>query len=248
KKNVVVGTYTVWRIARDAEALQRFLETIRDNKGAEIRIADLVISELGATLGAHPFTALVTTQSDEWRWRDLVSGIAARCRDKARDDFGIEIVDFQLQRLSFPEQNRRSVFERMRSERERIAARYRSEGDTEARRIRAEADQAAGRIRAEADEQHLRIVGEADAGAARIYAEAYGRDPEFYEFIRSLDTFGKAFDEKTVAIFSAASRFLRPLIEFGELSDDLDLEPAPTPAASRPVVRQPSVEAAIGSE
>jgi membrane protease subunit HflC len=213
KKNVVVGTYTVWRIGRSEAALSRFLQSVRDVERAEVRLADLVVSELGAALGQNPFSALITKDAAEWKWPQLVSDIGRRCRETALRDYGVEIVDFQVQRLSFPEQNRRSVFERMRAERERIASQYRSEGDAEARKIRSEAELEANRIRAEAEEQHLKIVGAADAEATRIYGEAYGQDPEFYKFVRALETYATALDENTVAIFSAANEFLKPLIQ-----------------------------------
>ncbi|MFQ5720068.1 MAG: SPFH domain-containing protein, partial [Acidobacteriota bacterium] len=139
KKNVLVGTYTVWRIAPDEHGLSRFLETVRDLPRAEIRLADLVAAELGVALGNHEFAALVTTDRDQWQWPDIVQDIGRRCREAARRAYGIEIVDFQIARLSFPTQNRVSVFERMREERRRIAAQYRAEGDKEARKITATA-------------------------------------------------------------------------------------------------------------
>jgi len=215
KKNVVVSTYTAWRIAPEEAGLTRFLQSVRDVPRAEVRLSDLVVSELGATLGEQPFSSLVTNDATQWKWSELVSQIATRCRTRAREDFGVEIVDFQIQRLSFPEQNRRSVFERMRAERERIASQYRSEGDAEARKIRSAAELKAAEIRAAADEEYLRIVGGADAEATRVYGEAYGRDPEFYEFERSLDTLALALTENATAVFSAANRFLAPLIQYG---------------------------------
>lgn len=209
KKNVVVSTYTVWRIPNDEHAVMRFLQTVRDSNRAEERLADLVLAELGAMLGAHPFAELISDKAESWKWPQHVHAVTDRCQARARADFGIEIVDFQIQRIAFPEQNRRSVFERMRAERERIASQYRAEGQEEAAKIRAAARGEEVRILAEADEHARRIRGEADAEATRIFGEAHSQDPEFFEYLRSLESYAKSFDENTVLVLSPESRFLR---------------------------------------
>lgn len=226
KKNVVVGTYTVWRIGRDEASLTRFLETMRDAELAETRLADLVVSELGATLGATDFAALATTDAGAWKWPELVGRIAHRCHQRASADYGIDIVDFQITRFIFPNQNRNAVFDRMRAERERIATRYRSEGEEEAAKIRSAARTRQTEILSQAEEEARRVRGTADAEATRIYGEAYSRDPEFYDFLRTLESYGKTFNPDTVLILSADSPYLRWLKE----------PPAPVPS-SRPATR-----------
>lgn len=209
KKNVVVGTYTVWRISREAASVTRFMQSAGDIQGGQERLTDLVVAELGACLGRNDFSTLVTTDAAQWKWRELLAEITSRCRDRAKSDYGVEILDIQIQRLSFPDQNRRSVFERMRAERERMASQYRSEGEEQAIRIRAQARSEETRILAEADEQARRTRGEADANATRIYGDAYGRAPEFYEFLRTLESYGKALDQNTVLVLSGEGRYLR---------------------------------------
>ncbi len=222
-KNVVVTTYTCWRIERSAAAALTFLETMGDIASAEARLGDIVVSELGAALGRNDFSVLVSTEESERQWDQFLATILQRCRDRVAA-YGIEIVDVRIQRLNFPEQNRRNVFDRMRAERETIATRYRSEGEERAAGIRAQANRQRDEILAAAYEEAERIRGQGDAEAARIYAEAYGQDPEFYNFIRTLESYEKTLSEKTVAILSGTSDFLRLL----NRGPDSALLPAPT--------------------
>lgn len=210
-KNVIVTAYTCWRIRRDPAAVRTFLETMGDRARAEARLADVVVSELGASLGQHDFSVLVSTSPELRRWEEFQAGVRERCRQRVEQAFGVEIVDVRISRLNFPEQNRRNVFDRMRAERETIAARYRSEGEERAAVIRAAANRQRDEILAEAEMQAEQIRGRADAEAARIYAEAYGQDPEFYRFLRTLESYEKTLDENTVAILSAGSEFFELL-------------------------------------
>ncbi len=230
-KNVIVTTYTCWRLERDAAAVQRFLETMGDRSSAEARLADVVISELGAALGQTEFARLVSTDGARQGWRDFLEQV--RSRSAARvTSYGIELVDVQIQRLNFPDQNRSNVFERMRAERETIAARYRAAGEEQAAGVRAEAERQRDEILAQAEEQAQRVRGAGDAEAARIYADAYGVDPAFYEFSRTLEAYEKTLTAGTVAILSGGSDFLRLLNRAVLEGSD-----APPPA-TQPATRQ----------
>jgi membrane protease subunit HflC len=238
-KNIMVTTYTCWRIKRDAKSVLTFLETMGDRASAEARLGDVVVSELGAALGSIPFSVLVSVNKEGRKWSDLLDDIRDRCRTRVEEPYGIEIVDIKIQRLNFPDQNRRNVFERMRAERETIASRYRSEGEEQATTIRAKANREQDEILAEANEEAEKIRGRADAEAARIYAEAYGQDPEFYEFLRTLEAYEKTFDDQTVAILSADSEFLRllnpavPSVQGGGVEQSNE-RPQPTSQPVRP--------------
>lgn len=210
-KNIVVTTYTVWRIRRDAGAVRKFIETMGDTARAAARIGDVVVSELGAALGSNDFSALVSTEASQRRWSELLDEVRDKCAARVEDAYGVELVDVQIQRLNFPGVNRRAVFDRMEAEREKIATRYRSAGEQEATSIRAAAERERMEILAKAYEEASRIRGEADAEAAQIYADAYGRDPEFYSFVRTLETYGEVLGKNTVAVLSSNSEFLRLL-------------------------------------
>ena len=127
------------------------------------------------------------------------------------EPFGFTVTDVQLKELTFPEANLTSVFQRMRSEREAIARQFRSEGTEEAARIRATADTEKAQILATANQKAAEIRGRADADAIAIYARAFGKDKEFYQFSRTLESYGKFIDEGTTLILPSSSELLRYL-------------------------------------
>ncbi len=226
-KNIVVTTYACWRIKRDETAILSFLESMGDRASAEARLGDVIVAELGATLGRHDFSVLVSDDPDRRRWGEFLDSIRASCSKRVEEAYGIEIVDIKIQRLNFPRQNRRNVFERMRAERETIAARYRAEGEELATGVRATAERQREEILAKAFEEAEQIRGRADAEAARIYAEAYGQDPEFYDFLRTLEAYEKTLNEGTVAVLSADSHFLRLLNRQSKLRSSTSETPSP---------------------
>lgn len=121
------------------------------------------------------------------------------------------MVDAQIRVLNFPEANKQSVYDRMSAEREQMAQRYRSEGSEEASNIRANAEKEQQLILAEAYQKVQEIMGEGDAEAIRIYGEAFQKDPEFYEFIRTLETYEKTIDGNTTLILPSTSEILKYL-------------------------------------
>jgi membrane protease subunit HflC len=127
-------------------------------------------------------------------------------------DLGIEILDVRFQRINYVEEVRQRVYERMISERQRIADRFRSEGQGEAQRIRGERDRDLKEIESGAYRTAQTIIGEADAEATEIFAEAYDRSPqtrEFYEFLKTMETFRNTIDQKTSLILSTEGDFTR---------------------------------------
>ena len=211
KKNIVVDTFVAWRIA-DPE---KFLETVNDREGAEVRMADIVASEVGAALGTYPLHALISIHPDSMKVGEIMEGVARGCRATAEASFGIEVIDLRMKRLAFPEQNKQSVFDRMRAERERTAKKYRSEGEEEAIKIRATADKERQEILAASYMQAEKIRGEGDAEAMRIYGAAHSTDPSFYEFVRTLESYRRFLDDKTTIVLSSDSDLLELLDKKG---------------------------------
>src|SRR5262245_28414058 len=134
KKNVVVDNYVCWRIADP----NRFLQTVNDTVGAEMRLHDTVWAAVAAAIGGADLSSLVSTKPEEVRLQEVMRQVTDQCRTRAMEQYGVEIVDVRMKRLNLPAQNRESVFARMRAERERIAKQYRAEGEAEALKIRAE--------------------------------------------------------------------------------------------------------------
>ena len=146
KKNIVVDSYVAWRIADP----NRFLQTVNDLTGAEMRLHDTVWAAAAAALGNTDLSALVSIRPEEVKVQDVMRQVTEQSRARALEQYGVEIVDVRMKRLDLPAQNRESVFARMRAERERIAKQYRAEGEAEALKIRAEADKEKARIISEA--------------------------------------------------------------------------------------------------
>jgi membrane protease subunit HflC len=198
-----VDYYLVYRIV-DPRKLRQVFGSVR--RLAEL-LDDTAFSEVRDVLATHAFEDLLSPKRPE-----ITAGIAARCGAKLEPG-GIEVLDFRIRRTDHPEANRARIFERMRAERDRFAKRYRAEGDEEARRVRSEADRQGVVLAAEGRREGEKLRGEGDAEAARVYAGAYGADPEFYSFKRSLEAYEKALDDETTLILSPQSPFLRYLFD-----------------------------------
>jgi len=212
KKNIVVDSYICWRV-RDPN---KFLQTVGDVIGAEMRLHDTVWAAVAAALGNTELSALVSTSPEKIRVEEVMQRVTDQCNEQALDRYGIEIADVRMKRLNLPAQNQDSVYARMRAERERIAKQYRAEGEAEALKIRAEAEREKTRILSESYRDAERIRGDGDAQSTRIYAEAYSRDPNFYKLTRTLEAYRKVIDANTTAILSSDSEFLK-LLTHGKL-------------------------------
>ena len=134
-------------------------------------------------------------------------------RPRGARQYGIRVVDVRIKRLNLPEQNKQSVYARMRAERERIARQYRAEGEEQALSIRADADRQKEEILSAAYKEAEKVKGEGDAESTRIYSQAYSRNPRFYKLLRTLESYKKIFDDKTTAILSSDSELLKVLMQ-----------------------------------
>ena len=207
KKNVVIDSYVAWQI-RDPN---RFLQTVGDPVAAEMRLHDIVWSGLSAALGTHDLESLVSA-SDKVETGDLLDRLSDLTDRAALEQYGINVVDVRIKRLNLPEQNKQSVYARMRAERERIARQYRAEGEEQALSIRADADRQREEILSAAYKEAEKIRGAGDAESTRIYGQAYSKDPRFYKLLRTLESYKKVLDDKTTAILSSDSELLKVLM------------------------------------
>ncbi|MBK8316269.1 MAG: protease modulator HflC [Acidobacteria bacterium] len=209
KKNIIVDNYVCWRIADP----NKFLQTVSDLTGAEMRLHDTVWASAAAMIGNTDLSAIVSTKPEDVKMPVIMGQVTEQCRARALEQYGIDIVDVRMKRLNLPTQNRESVFARMRAERERIARQYRAEGEAEALKIRAEADREKSRILSEAYMEAEKIRGDGDAQSTKIYAQAYSRDPRFYKLVRTLEAYKKVIDPNTTAILSSDSELLKLLTQ-----------------------------------
>jgi membrane protease subunit HflC len=206
KKNIVVDSYVAWKI-QDPD---RFLQTVGDPLAAEMRLHDIVWSGLSAVLGSHDLDSLVAA-AGKGESSGLMDRLGELTDRAALRQYGINVVDVRIKRLNLPEQNKQSVYARMRAERERIARQYRAEGEEQALSIRAGADRQKAEILSAAYREAEKTRGQGDAESTRIYGQAYSKNPRFYKFLRTLEAYKKVLDDKTTAIISSDSELLKVL-------------------------------------
>ena len=204
KKNVMVDSYVVWKIDDPV----KYMKTVKNRLGAETRLADILSSEIGISLGKYDLSSLISTDLEKIKFGRMMLEVRDEISIKAKD-YGTRIADVKITLLNFPERNKLSVFRRMRAERERIAKGYRSEGTEKALKIRADADKQKQIILSKAYEKAQKIKGEGEALAIKIYADAYEEDIKFYELIRTLESYEKFIDGKTTVVLSADSELLK---------------------------------------
>ena len=143
----------------------------------------------------------------------MTKGILEQAAPKLAE-FGIEIVDFRIKRINYVEEVRKKVYERMIAERNQISEKFRSEGKGESKKIQGEQQKELRRIQSEAYKKVEEIKGKADATATNIYAEAFGKDPEFYSFINTIEIYKKSLDENIKVILSTNSDFFQYLKQY----------------------------------
>jgi membrane protease subunit HflC len=198
KKTLLVDNYSMWRITDPL----KFLQTVRTERGGASRLDDLIKSELRVELGRHDLVdAIVHT-------REQIMKKVAEEVDKKASEYGIHVIDVRIKRADLPPEIANSIFNRMRTERERIAKEYRSEGKEEATKIRASTDKEKTILMAEAYEKEQKIRGKGENESIRIYAEAYSKDPEFYAFMRSMEAYKNSLKTDTTVVMDEKSDFL----------------------------------------
>ncbi|MBT0961122.1 protease modulator HflC [Denitromonas iodatirespirans] len=209
KKNVLVDLFVKWRISDP----RLFLESVGgDETRARTRLEQTVNSGLREEFGKRTVHEVVSGQRDE-----IMEQMRAKADQDARK-IGVQILDVRLKRVDLPTEVSESVYRRMEAERKRVANELRSEGAAEAEKIRADADRQREIIVANAYRDAQHIKGEGDAKATAIYAEAFGADPEFYAFYRSLQAYRQSFANKDdVLVVEPNSDFFKYLKSGGAL-------------------------------
>jgi membrane protease subunit HflC len=181
-----------------------FFQSVRNVNGAASRLEPILKSSLRGVLGGSTYLEVVRDKREL-----MMSRILAQMNEKAKT-FGVEFVDVRIKRADLPADNSKKVFERMISERVRVAKKIRAEGNEQAQIIRAKADREVVEIKAEANRKASIIRGEGDAERNRTYAQAFGRDPDFFAFYRSMEAYEKGLkSSNTRMLLSPNSEFFR---------------------------------------
>ena len=212
---LTVDNYVIWRIADPLAFREAFPQTVGgDLTTAEAQIDRQTRSIVREVIGQQTLQGVLNANRVE-----IMDSITTQAQRELVAK-GVEVKDVRINRTELPRRTEENVYARMRSERERLARKYRAEGDEEARKIRAEADRERIVIEAEAVRDSEILRGEGDADATRIYAEAYGADPEFYEFVRSLEAYRKTIGVGTTMVLPPDHPFFRVLQSDGKLPAD----------------------------
>jgi membrane protease subunit HflC len=201
KKRLTVDTVSRWKINDPLV----FYQSVKDEMGAIARLNNIIMTGLRQEVAKRNFKSFI--REDREKIMDQVTKLTGE--EALR--FGIRVIDVRIKRVDLPEEVQASVFARMKAERERIAKRYRAEGEEQAKEIRANANKEKEIILAEAYRKSETLRGQGDAEATNIYAEAYGKDQDFYSFVRHLDVYQKSFSSDTTMLLRPDSSLLRYL-------------------------------------
>jgi modulator of FtsH protease HflC len=214
QKRLVVDAFARYRI-KDA---LRFYQSVGTIQAANLQLTTLLNAALRRVLGEVTFITVV---------RDEREGLMAKIRtqlDKEAEGYGIQVVDVRIRRADLPEANSQAVYQRMQTERQREAAEFRAQGGQKAQEIRSKADREATVIIADANSTAEQVRGTGDAERNRLFAEAYGRDPDFFAFYRSMSAYEQGLK-------SNDTRFLlRPDSDFFRFFGSASGKPAATAA------------------
>jgi membrane protease subunit HflC len=226
KKYISVDYYARWRIADPL----RFYKAVMNEQGAQSRLDDIIDGQTHNAVASFDLIEVVRSSNRAFQVTEELEGIGAaeamakvntgrekiahvilEKAAKAMPEYGIELVDVRFKRINYQDSVQQKVFERMISERKRIAEKSRSEGQGKAAEIRGEKEKAMLEASSSGYKNAQEVKGAADAKATAIYAKAYGKDPEFYQFTKTMETLSGTLDDKAWLILSTDSDLLKYL-------------------------------------
>ncbi|MFW6131875.1 MAG: protease modulator HflC [Candidatus Aminicenantaceae bacterium] len=225
KKYIWIDSYARWKIKDPLVFFQR----VRDEIWAQSRLDDIIDGETRNTIANFNLIEIVRSSNREFELteeivnildvevteietgRENIANIILEKCSEITSEIGVELKDIKLKRINYVNEVQQKVFDRMISERQRIAFKYRSEGDGKSAEIRGQKERELKKIQSEAYREAQNIKGEADAKATNIYARAYNLDPEFYQFMKTLETYVSSLNKDTLLLLSTDSEFLKYL-------------------------------------
>lgn len=232
KKYIWVDTFARWRISDPIV----YFQTVKDEFSGLKRLDDIIDPAMRDLISAYPLVESVRNTDRPMDTFDVIQGqevkegeetpkrmvryrvdlgraeIARQIEKQAREklaDFGIQVVDVKIKRINYIDSVRSSVYDRMIAERNQIAEKFRAEGQGEASNIRGEKERDLQVIKSQAYKQAQEIKGKADAEATRIYAGAYGQDPEFYAFVKTMELYKNTLEKNSTVILSTDSDLMK---------------------------------------
>ena len=215
KKRLVIDIYARGKIVDPL----LFFKTTRNETLAASRAIDIISSELRREIASDLQTEIIKTNREQ-----IMNNVKAEANPKIRE-FGIELVDVRIKRADFPEEIAESIYGRMQAERKRKADKERAEAAEVDLTVRSEVDKDAAIIRAKADQEAKIIVGNAEAEAIKILSDAHARNPEFYQFLRQLETYENSFNANTTIIIPKDSNILDSFFGANKISGNSPQSP-----------------------
>jgi membrane protease subunit HflC len=231
KKYIWVDTTARWRIKDSL----KFFQSVYDERGAQARLDDIIDAAVRDAVTSHNLIEIVRSsnrlidklEAIEQEKEFIEEGALERVkvgRDKMRQEilnrarelspqYGIELIDVRIKRVNYVEEVRKKVYERMIAERKRAAEKYRSEGRGIRAEIEGRTEKELKGIISEAYKKSQEIKGEADAKSTKIYADAYNKDPGFYSFLKTLETYKDTVDDDTILILTTEGEYFKYLKE-----------------------------------
>ncbi len=207
KNPIIVSCYIAWAVEKPL----LFFQSVGYSQNAVQKLSDMVTSQLGIILGDYTLSNIINVDPDQIKLEEIEKRLRDNSDSSARDKYGINIAKIGIKRIAYPAIVIEAVYNRMKSERNKEAAKLRAEGKEEGMNIRTEADKKAKEIEAEAYRTSQILRGEGDRTAMNIYAEAYSQDPEFFDFLKSLETYKNILSKNTTMILSTDSELLKYL-------------------------------------
>lgn len=205
KNPLILSCYVTWKIGDPLT----FFQSMGGEENAAVKINDMIGSQLGNILGDYTLDNVINTSRNQVKSEEIEERLTAGANKRLGNKYGVIIVATGVKRMVYPSIVSDAVYERMKSERRKEADKLRAEGHEEAAKIQAEANKEAKGIRTEAYKIAQVIKGEGDAEAMKTYAEAYGKDLEFFDFMKSLETYQNVLKEKSTLILSTDSELFK---------------------------------------
>jgi membrane protease subunit HflC len=207
KNPLIITCYICWRVSNP----QLYFQSIVDQTIARQKLGDMISSQLGSVLGGYNLTDIINPNNEQVKLSQIESEIMQAANNKTEELYGITVVQLGVRKIEYPSIVAKAVFNRMRSEREKEAMKYRAEGMEKAAVIKAKADRQAKEIVAEAKMKAAEIKAEGDQKALQIFADTYAKDPDLYEYIKSLELYKEILQDNTTIILSTDSKLFKHL-------------------------------------
>ncbi|MFC7336545.1 protease modulator HflC [Haloferula chungangensis] len=200
QRNVIIPVFFTWRV----DDPLRYHNSVGNIASATEKLDALITSARNSVIGSHAFSELIAPVGSPTNLPAIEDDILTLAAPDALSQLGIKLLSVGITRIQLPEANTESVFRRMRAERKREATKFRAEGRAQSVTMKAETDREATRLLADAKRQAEEIRGEAEAEAAALYAAAHGSDPEFYRFLRELQSLRTIVDKNTTLVLDTS--------------------------------------------